>query len=111
MVRSSEGNRFENAARGVRIACVLYLLVLIPTAGYGQQPIWVDFSSYDKSSGIQVNQQGLLLSVVWKGERGLPLRVRFNLADLSMLIRDLSVSSASGFVPILENASPEYMCF
>jgi hypothetical protein len=113
MGKSSQGNRFESAGQacGIRIVCLLYLLVLIPKTGYGQQPIWVDFSGYDKSSGIQVNQQGLLLSVVWKGEGGLPLRVRFNLADLSMLIRDLSVSRASGFVPILENASPEYMCF
>ena len=113
MGKVCQANPFEGTKQvwGFKITWLLGLLVLIPQIGHGQSPIWVDFSGYDTSSGIQVVQQGALLQVVWPGENGRALRVRFNMADLNLLIREIGVSKASTFVPILENASPQYMSF
>ena len=94
-----------------KILWLLCLLILFPRLGSSATPIWVDFSGYDKSCGIQAMQDGPLLQVVWPGERGQTLRVRFNLGDLNLLIRDISVSRSSRFVPILENVSPQYMSY
>src|SRR5437899_3082999 len=113
MRKVSQGNRFERAKQvgGCKTIWFLWLLVLFPPISFGATPIWVDFSGYDKSCGIQVTQDGPLLQVVWPGDRDQALRFRFNLGDMSALVRDISISKASTFAPILENVSPQYMSY
>jgi len=111
--RVSQSNRFQNSEHILdsKVFWLLCLLILWPRLGSGATPIWVDFSGYDPSCGIQATQEGPLLQILWPGERGQTLRVRFNLGDLNLLIRDISVSRSSTFVPILENVSPQYMSY
>jgi hypothetical protein len=111
--QGSQSHRLEKFVRVCvfKMIWLLGLLILFFGVSYGATPIWVDFSGYDPSCGIQVVQEGPLLQVIWPGERGQVLRIRFNLGDLNLLIRDMSVSRSSAFVPVLENVSPQYMCF
>lgn len=94
----------------VKMVWFLGALGLISLPGWSLPPVWVDFSGYDKSSGIEVSQRGSLVEVTWPGD-GETLRMRFNLGDVDRLIRDVSVAKGSTFHPILENASPRYLCF
>ncbi len=87
-------------------ACIL--AVACPIRARAQ--VWVDLHGYDKSGAVQVEGEGPLLAVKWVGEQGHRLRLRLNLENPKLFIRDVSFAKGSSFVPVLENASPQYMC-
>src|SRR6185437_10164832 len=73
----------------------------------------IDLSRHHESGQFHVSQTNDLLTVNWSGERGLALRLVFNLGNAERLISELSVGSApeAAHKLILKDAAPAYWVY
>ena len=73
----------------------------------------IDLSRHHESNQFHVSETNDLLTVDWTGERGLALRLGFNLGNAKQLIAELSVGSSreAAHKLILKDAAPAYWVY
>jgi hypothetical protein len=73
------------------------------------QPLRCDMAQYKPASGLNATVADNLLALVWRGDAGRDLRLRFTIMDGRPVIRDLAIRKAPAPWAILgDNLIPEY---
>jgi hypothetical protein len=83
--------------------CLFFAVI----AGLAKPAVRADLAKHNPSSQFRAAESNDRLIVEWSGERGLPLRIAFDLADSERLIAELSIAGRI----ILKDAAPAYWVY
>ena len=83
--------------------CLFFAVI----AGLAKPAVRADLAKHNPSSQFRAAESNDRLIVDWSGERGLPLRIAFDLADSERLIAELSIAGRI----ILKDAAPAYWVY